>query len=166
MAMAAQKKKKAQPANGQISKNPKALRDFNLLEKFEAGVVLRGTEVKSIRAGKINLRDAFCRIDKGNVVLHGCDIQPYEYASHEQHAGKRPRQLLLHRKEIRKLQAAVEQAGQTIVAVSAYWKNRRVKLEIATAKGKAERDQRQDIKKRVELREAQREMARFNKSRV
>ncbi len=161
----ASKKKKKDAAGGQIAKNPKALRDFHVLETFECGIVLRGTEVKSIRAGKINLRDAFCRIENGNAVLHGCDIQPYEYASHEQHTGKRPRQLLLHAKEIRVLQAAVEQQGHTIVALRAYWKNRRVKIEIATAKGKAERDQRQDIKKRVELREAQREMAKFNKAR-
>lgn len=163
--MASKNKKKPAASDGQIAKNPKALRDFHILETFEAGIALRGTEVKSIRAGKINLRDAFCRIENGNAVLHGCDIQPYEYASHEQHTGKRPRQLLLHRLEIRKLEAAVEQQGQTIVAIRAYWKNRRVKIEIGTAKGKAERDQRQDIKKRVELREAQREMARFNKVR-
>ena len=163
--MASKKKKKAAATDGQIAKNPKALRDFHILETFECGIALRGTEVKSIRAGKINLRDAFCRIENGNAVLHGCDIQPYEYASHEQHTGKRPRQLLLHAKEIRVLQVAVEQQGHTIVALRAYWKNRRVKVEIATARGKAERDQRQDIKKRVELREAQREMAKFNKAR-
>ncbi len=163
MASRKQKKKATGAADGQITKNPKALRDFHILEKFEAGIALRGTEVKSVRAGKINLRDAFCRVEKGNVVLHGCDIQPYEYASHTQHSGKRPRQLLLHRKEIRKLEAAIEQRGHTIVALRCYWKNRRVKVEIATAKGKAMHDQRQDIKKRVELREAQREMVRFNK---
>lgn len=161
--MSPRNKKKPGSSDGQITKNPKALRDFHILEKYEAGMALRGTEVKSIRAGKINLRDAFCRIENGSVVLHGCDIQPYEYASHEQHAGKRPRRLLLHRKEIRKLQAAVDQRGHTIVATRCYWKNRRVKVEIATAKGKAAHDQRQDMKKRVEMREAQREMSRFNK---
>lgn len=161
--MASRKKKKASAADGQITKNPKALRDFHILEKFEAGIALRGTEVKSVRAGKINLRDAFCRIENGDVVLHGCDIQPYEYASHEQHVGKRPRRLLLHRKEIRKLQAAIEQKGSTVVALRCYWKHRLVKVEIATAKGKASHDQRQDLKKRVEMREAQREMVRFNK---
>ena len=159
----ASRRKKPKANSDQIAKNPKALRDYHLLEKFEAGVVLRGTEVKSIRAGKLNLRDAYCRIEKGEAVLHGCDIQPYEYASHEQHTGKRPRRLLLHKKEIRKLQEAVEQKGHTIVAVRCYWKNRRVKVEIAAARGKAEYDQRQDIKKRVELREAQREVARFNR---
>ena len=161
--MASRKKKKSASADGQITKNPKALRDFHILEKYEAGIALRGTEVKSIRAAKINLRDAFCRVEDGNVVLHGCDIQPYEHASHEQHVGKRPRRLLLSRKEIRKLQAAVDQRGHTIVALRCYWKKRLVKVEIATAKGKAEYDQRQDLKKRVEMREAQREMSRFNK---
>ena len=101
----ASKKKKKDAAGGQIAKNPKALRDFHVLETFECGIVLRGTEVKSIRAGKINLRDAFCRIENGNAVLHGCDIQPYEYASHEQHTGTRPRQRLLHAKESRVLPA-------------------------------------------------------------
>lgn len=161
--MASRKKKKATSSSGQIAKNPKALRDYHILEKFEAGIALRGTEVKSIRAGKINLRDAFCRIENGNVVLHGCDIQPYEYASHEQHVGKRPRQLLLHRKEIRKIQAAIDQRGLTVVALTCYWKQKLVKVEIGTAKGKAAYDQRQDMKKRVEMREAQREMSRFNK---
>ena len=161
--MASRIEKKSASASGQIARNPKALRDFLILEKFEAGLALRGTEVKSIRQGKINLRDAFCRVDKGNVIMHGCEIQPYEHASHEQHTGKRPRQLLLHRREIRKLQAAVEQRGHTIVALRCYWKDRRVKVEIATAQGKAAHDRRQDLKKRVALREAQRELARFNK---
>ncbi len=161
--MASRKKKKSGTTDGQIAKNPKALRDFHVLEKFEAGIALRGTEVKSVRAGKINLRDAFCRIENGNVVLHGCDIQPYEYASHIQHEGKRPRRLLLHRKEIRKIQASIEQKGNTVVALRCYWKRRIVKVEIGTARGKAIHDQRQDIKKRVEMREAQREMVRFNK---
>ena len=164
--MVSSKKNKKQVADGdQITKNPKALRDFHILERFEAGIVLRGTEVKSIRAGKINLRDAFCRVENGNVMMHGCDIQPYEHASHEQHAGKSPRRLLLNRKEITKLEVATEQQGQTIVALRCYWKNRMVKVEIGTAKGKAQHDQRQDIKKRVEMREAQREVSRFNRSR-
>lgn len=162
--MASKRKKKPSKADDAfIAKNPKALRDFHVIETFEAGIELRGTEVKSVRQGKINLRDAFCRIERGDVILHGCDIQPYEAASFEQHAAKRPRRLLLHKREIRKLENALEQKGQTVVALRAYWKNRRVKIEIASAKGKTAYDQRQDIKKRVEIREAQREMARFNK---
>ncbi|MFT4637845.1 MAG: SsrA-binding protein [Verrucomicrobiales bacterium] len=164
--MASSKKKKKAVVDGdQITKNPKALRDFHILDKFEAGIMLRGTEVKSVRAGKINLRDAFCKVENGNVIMHGCDIQPYEHASHEQHMGKRPRRLLLNRKEITKLEVATDQQGLTIVALRCYWKKRMVKVEIATAKGKAQHDQRQDVKKRVELREAQREVSAFNKIR-
>lgn len=159
------RKKKPSPNAGLISTNRTALRDFHILEKFEAGIQLRGTEVKSIRRGKINLRDAFCRVEKSEVFLHGCDIQPYEAASFEQHSAKRPRRLLLHRREINKLKAATAQKGLTIVALNASWKdNRFVKIEIGVAKGKADHDKREDIKERVELREAQREVMRFNRS--
>ncbi len=148
-----------------IATNRKAPRDFHLLEKYEAGVELKGTEVKSIRAGHINLSDAFARIERGQCFLYGCDIQPYEKASHEQHEAKRTRRLLLHKNEILKLYAASQQKGLTLVALRAYWKARRVKVEIAVGKGKTHSDQRQDLKKKVENREAQREMARFNERR-
>ncbi len=94
-------KKKVSPDD--IASNRKARHDFQILESYEAGIELRGTEVKSIREGRINLRDTYARVDNGQVWLHGCDIQPYERASFQQHEAKRPRRLLLHRKEIRKL---------------------------------------------------------------
>jgi SsrA-binding protein len=148
-----------------IATNRKAPRDFHILEKYEAGVELKGTEVKSIRAGHINLGDAFARIERGQAFLYGCDIKPYEKASHEQHEARRSRRLLLHKNEILKLYAASQQKGLTLVALRAYWKDKRVKIEIAVGKGKTHSDQRQDLKKRVEDREAAREMARFNERR-
>ncbi len=149
--------------SAEIATNRKAGRDFHISEKFEAGIELRGTEVKSIRAGKINISDAFCRVDKGQMFLYGCDIQPWETASiWFQHESKRPRRLLLHKREIFKLEQATSIKGASLPLLRMYWKNRKVKVEIGVGKGKTHGDQRQDLKNRVELREAQREMARFN----
>jgi SsrA-binding protein len=146
----------------EIATNRKAPRDYHILERYEAGMELRGTEVKSIRAGKININDAFARIEKGQVWLYGCDIQPYERASWEQHEPRRSRRLLLHKKEIAKLAGFTDQKGLSLPVLRAYWKNRRVKLEIGVGRGKDQGDKRQDLKDRVENREAQREVARFN----
>jgi SsrA-binding protein len=149
--------------SAEIATNRKAGRDFHISEKFEAGIELRGTEVKSIRAGKINISDAFCRVEKGQLFLYGCDIQPWETASiWFQHESKRPRRLLLHKREIFKLEQATAIKGASLPLLRMYWKNRKVKVEIGVGKGKTHGDQRQDLKNRVELREAQREMARFN----
>jgi len=150
-------------SSGDIATNRKALRDFQILDKFEAGIVLKGTEVKSIRDGAINLRDAFARVERDEVFLHGCDIQPYAAASHAQHEAKAPRKLLLHRREIEKLRAASEIKGHTLIALRAYWKDRRVKVEIGVGRGKSHIDQREDVKKRTQQREMDREMAKFNK---
>ncbi|HEX5789688.1 MAG TPA: SsrA-binding protein SmpB [Luteolibacter sp.] len=150
--------------SAEIATNRKAGRDFHILEKFEAGIELKGTEVKSIRAGKVNVADAFARVDGNQVFLHGCDIQPWETAGEWfQHTTRRPRRLLLHKKEIFKLAQAMDVKGCTLPLLRMYWKNRRVKVEIGIGKGKTHGDQRQDLKKKVELREAQREMNRFNK---
>ncbi len=146
-----------------IASNRKARHDFQILETFEAGIELRGTEVKSIREGRINLRDTFARVEKGQVWLYGCDINPYKQASFQQHEAKRPRRLLLHKKEIRKLQELTAEKGHTLVALRAYWVNRRVKIEIGVGRGKTKGDQRQDLKKKVDQREAQRAMANFNR---
>ncbi|MBK1833399.1 SsrA-binding protein SmpB [Roseibacillus ishigakijimensis] len=152
--------------NTDIAKNKKALHDFHILSKIEAGIELRGTEVKSIREGKVNLRDSYARVDKGQIFLYGLDIQPWQTAGEWfQHESKRPRRLLLHKAEILKLAEATQVKGETVVALRLYFKNRRVKVELGLAKGKSHRDQRHDLKKQVELREAQREMARFNQGR-
>lgn len=150
------------PAADEIAINRKAPRDYHILEKFEAGVELRGTEVKSIRAGKVNISDAFARVEKGQVWLYNCDIQPYEKASWEQHEPRRCRRLLLHKREIHKLAGFSHLKGLALPVLRAYWKSRRVKIELGVGRGKDQRDQRQDLKDRVENREAQREVARFN----
>lgn len=146
-----------------ISVNRKALRDYHILDRFEAGLELKGTEVKSIRAGKANVNSAFARIEKGEAWIFEIDIQPYEKASHEQHEAKRVRRLLLHKKEIDKLFGLTQIAGHSIVALRLYWKDSRVKVELGVGKGKEQRDQRSDIKKRETNREMQREMVQFNK---
>src|SRR5881296_2823174 len=129
--------------------NRKALRDFHILERYEAGLELKGSEVKSIRAGKANISDAFARIEKGEAFLYNADIQPYEKASHEVPAAKRVRKLLLHRQEIDKLYGETNVAGRTLVALKLYWKNGRLKAEIGVGHGKLAHDKRADLKKRV-----------------
>ena len=147
---------------GDISVNRKALRDFFILERVEAGVELRGTEVKSIRAGFVNVSNAFARIEGEQAFLYDADIQAYSKASHTQHEAKARRRLLLHKKEILHLQEATQIKGQTLVALRLYWKGHRVKVELGLGRGKEKSDQRQDLKARTENREAQREASRFN----
>ena len=150
--------------SNEIASNRKARRDYHISEVFEAGLELKGTEVKSVRAGKANISDAFARVERGQVFLYGCNIQPWETAgTFFQHEAKRPRRLLLHKKEILKLEQATAVKGASLPCLRMYWKNRRVKVEIGVGKGKTHSDQRHDLKKRVELREAQREVARFNR---
>lgn len=148
-----------------ISVNRKALHDFHILERLEAGIELKGTEVKSIRAGLANVSTAFARVEGREIYLYDVDIQPYARASHEQHEPKRRRRLLLHRKEIDRLLGLTQIEGRTIVALRMYWKDARVKVEIGVGKGKEQRDQRADIKARVTRREMDREAAAFNKRR-
>ena len=143
--------------------NRKALRDFHILARYEAGIELKGSEVKSIRAGKANISDAFARIDKGQAFLHNADIQPYERASHEVPPAKRVRKLLLHRQEIDKLYGETAIAGRALVILSLYWKNGRLKAEIGVAQGKVAHDKRADLKKRATDRETEREVSRFNR---
>ena len=146
-----------------IATNRKARRDYHISDKYEAGIELNGTEVKSIRAGKINISESYARVDKGQLWLYNCDIRPYEQASHEFHVPLRNRRLLLHKREIRRLSAVTEQQGLTIVPLRLYWKNRKVKVEIGIGKGKDQRDKRQDLKERAHNREVDRELARFNR---
>ena len=148
-----------------ISVNRKALHEYFILDRFEAGLELKGTEVKSIRAGHVNLSNAFARIEKGQAWLYDVDIQPYAKASHEQHEAKRVRRLLMHKHEIVKLQALSQIKGHALVGLRLYWKKSCVKVEIGVGKGKEQRDQRADLKKRVVKREMDREAARFNQRR-
>jgi SsrA-binding protein len=150
--------------SSEIATNRKARREYHIGDVYEAGIELRGTEVKSVRAGKVNIADAFARVEKGQVFLYGCHIQPWETAGvYFQHESRRSRRLLLHKSEIHKLEHEMAVKGSTLACLRMYWKHSRVKVEIGVGKGKTHRDQRHDLKKRVELREAQREVARFNR---
>lgn len=150
---------------GDIAVNRKALHEFHILERFEAGLELKGTEVKSIRAGLVNINNAFARIEKREAWLYESDIQPWEKASHEQHEPRRPRRLLLHRHELDSLFGMVNVKGCTLVALRLYWKKSQVKLEIGVAKGKEARDKRADLKERATKRETDREVAAYNRRR-
>jgi SsrA-binding protein len=149
----------------EISVNRKALRDYHILERVEAGVELKGTEVKSIRAGHCNISGGFARIENGEAWLYDVDIHPYERASWEQHAPKRTRRLLLHRLELDKLYGKIQIKGLSLVVLRIYWKGSRVKIEIGVGEGKEHRDQRADMKDRAVKRETDREVANFNRRR-
>lgn len=139
-----------------IVTNSKARRDYHVLETYEAGLVLRGSEVKSIRAGKVQIADAFAKVDRGQVWLHNTHIEEYAWATHEIHAPKAPRKLLLNKAEIRKLAELANVKGNALVPLSLYWKGDRVKVLLGVCKGKAEYDKRQDIRKREDEREMRR----------
>jgi SsrA-binding protein len=149
--------------SAEISANRKALREYHILERFEAGIELKGTEVKSIRAGFANLSNAFGRVEGTQVFLFDADIQPYVRASFEQHEPKRSRRLLLHKQEIARIRALTQVKGHTLVALRMYWKDSRVKVELGVGKGKEAGDKRQDLKARATKREVDREVSRFNK---
>ena len=133
--------------------NRKALRDYQILETYEAGIVLRGSEVKSLRAGQGNMTDAFARIENNEVWLYQFDIQPYKQANQFNHEPKAVRRLLLHRQEIRKLFGLVAVKGRALVALKMYWKKRHLKVLLGVGIGKNVRDKREDLKKAVAKRE-------------
>lgn len=143
-----------------IASNRKARHDYFLLETFEAGIVLQGSEIKSLRAGQISIKEAYVRVDGEEAWLVDAHIAPYNPASRENHEPKRPRKLLLHKKEIMTLFGEVRQKGVTIIPVSVYLKKGRAKVEIAIAKGKQKYDKRQSIAKRDAQREMDRAMSR------
>jgi len=139
-----------EPSSGDtlIADNRKALFDYHLLETFEAGIALLGTEVKGIREGRANLRDSFARVERGEVWLYNVHISPYSHRGYVDHEPLRARKLLLHRDEIRKLIGRTVERGMTLVPVRMYFKKGRVKVAISLAKGKKEYDKRETIKKR------------------
>lgn len=139
-----------------IVKNPKARRDFHILETFEAGIVLRGTEVKSLRAGKGQIADAFARLENNEVWLHNAHIDEYSHGNLQNHLPKAPRKLLLNKGEIRKLFELSSVKGNTLLPLSFYWKNGKVKVLLGVGKGKAHQDKREDIKRRESDRELKR----------
>ncbi len=141
-----------------VATNRKALFEFFLIEHYEAGIELRGSEIKSIRANHVSLSEAYVHVDAGEAFLVEAHIAPFETASYFNHDPKRTRKLLLHRSEIRELSIATKQKGMTIVPVKLYLKDGIAKLDIATAKGKKLYDKRHEIAKRDEQRDTLREL--------
>ena len=139
------KKKKNTPQNGTITVNRKARYDYHLRDRYEAGIVLQGTEVKAIRNGQFNLTDSYAQITDGEVFLVDAFIGLYNQGSQMNHEPKRPRKLLLHRSEIKKLERSVQSKGMTLIPTRAYFTGGRVKLELAVAQGKRLYDKRDKI---------------------
>ena len=136
-----------------IADNRKAFFDYHILDTFEAGVVLGGTEVKGIREGKANLRDSYARVESGEVWLYNVHINPYSHRGYANHDPKRRRKLLLHRAEIRKLIGKTVERGLTLVPTRMYFKNGKVKVALALARGKQVHDKRETIRRRETDRE-------------
>jgi SsrA-binding protein len=141
-----------------ITKNKKAYFQYEILDKFEAGIVLTGTEVKSIRGKDVSINESFAHIENGEMFLYEMHIGQYKQGNRQNHDPKRIRKLLLHKREINKITGKVKQKGYTIVPLSLYFKDGRVKVELALARGKTTIDKREDIKKRTIEREIQRVM--------
>ena len=141
-----------------IANNKKAYHEYFIDEVFEAGLVLQGTEVKSIRAGQVSIKEAYCRIRNGEVFVENMNINPYEQGNRENHDPLRVRKLLLHRDEIGKLIKKVEEKGLTLVPTKLYFKERRAKLEIGIGRGKKLYDKRETLKRKQADREASRAM--------
>lgn len=140
-----------------IANNKKARHDYFLEEIYEAGISLHGTEVKSLRMGKCSVKEAFVRIERGEVIIYGMHISPYEKGNIFNKDPLRPKKLLMHKREILKLQQKIAEKGYTLVPVEIYFKGSLVKAKIALAKGKKLYDKRQDIAKKDQRREAERE---------
>ncbi|MCL0063289.1 SsrA-binding protein SmpB [Peptococcaceae bacterium] len=140
--------------------NRKARHDYHILDTYEAGIVLKGTEVKSIRAGKANLKDSYARVEKGELFLYNMHISPYEQGNRFNHEPKRTRKLLMHKHEINRLLGRTKEKGLSLVPLKLYFKNNKVKVELALAKGKKLHDKRRALAER----DAKREMERARKN--
>lgn len=141
-----------------VCDNRKARHEFHFLETYEAGIELQGTEVKSLRAGKGNLQDSFAKIEDGQIFLHNMHISPYEMGNRFNHEAKRPRRLLMHRQEIRRLYAKVREKGLTLIPTKVYFRGSLVKVEIALSQGKKLFDKRQDLVEKAVRRDTERAM--------
>jgi SsrA-binding protein len=153
----ARKKRKAAP--GDIASNRQASHRYHLLEKWEAGIALQGSEVKSLREGAVQLKDAYAALRDGEVWLHNMHIAPYAPAARENHDPERPRKLLMHRREIERLIGKTAEKGLTLVPTRLYFKGPNAKVEIALARGKEMHDKRRDIKAREQRREIERALS-------
>lgn len=158
-----QRAKAESDAKKVIARNKKAAHDYFLEDRYEAGLSLTGTEVKALRMGRASLAEAWVEVDRGEAWLQGANIPEYFYGSWTNHTPKRKRKLLLHKREIAKLEGAVAAKGYTIVPVELYFVGGRAKVEIAVAKGKQEWDKRQTIRQREDDREAQRALREANR---
>jgi len=156
-------KEMAREAIKQVAQNKKARHDYFIEEAYEAGIELTGTEVKSIRLGKVNLRDSYAYIKDSEVFISGMHISPYEQGNIYNKDPLRDRRLLLHKYEINKLIGYTQQKGLTLVPLQVYFKNGRVKIELAVARGKKLYDKRQDISERDAKREIERRMKEYNR---
>ncbi|HLM30196.1 MAG TPA: SsrA-binding protein SmpB [Solirubrobacterales bacterium] len=154
----AKKRGKRKAAAGDVATNRRASHKYELLERFEAGIELQGSEVKSLRDGKVQIGDAYASIEDGELWLRNAHIPPYEPASMENHDPERPRKLLLHRYEIERLIGRLQRKGQTLVPTRVYFKGPRAKVELALARGKEQRDRRREIRDRDIQREVEREV--------
>ena len=139
-----------------VTTNRKAFHDYNILEKYVAGIVLTGTEIKSIRKNAINLKDSFCKIEDNEIFLYKCHISPYEQGNRYNHEAERIRKLLLTKKEILKLQSKVKKENYTIVPLEVFLQGSLAKIEIGLAKGKKLHDKRTDLAKKDQKREMER----------
>jgi len=139
-------------------RNSKALRDYFVDERFEAGIQLKGTEVKAIRAGKAQINDAFGRVENGEVWMHGAHIEQYAFGNIHNHDAKRIRKLLLHRHHIRKIQLALDAGGRALVPLRMYFKEALVKVEVGLCTGKKLFDKRETLKKKAESREVDKDL--------
>ena len=142
--------------NNHIAKNKKAFHNYNIHDKYEAGIALAGTEVKSIRHGKVSFKDSYATLRDGEVWLLGLHISPYSHGNINNHDPERDRKLLLHKREIRKLIGKVREAGFTLVPLDVHFKNGKAKVTLALATGKKQYDKRESIKKRDQERDARR----------
>ena len=154
-----QKPAEGRKAKVSVARNPRAFHDYHIQDTWEAGVVLTGTEVKSLREGHANLEDAYARIDDDEVWLIGAEIPEYVFGNRLNHKPKRPRKLLLHRREIAKFAEKADQKGFTLIPTQMYFKDGMAKVEIAVGKGKQAHDKRQSLKKADAEREIRRAMS-------
>lgn len=145
-----------------VSRNKKAYHDYFVIESYEAGIELFGTEVKSVRQGKLNLKDAWCSIDDGEMYVNGMHISPYDHGNIFNRDPMRKRRLLLHKREIEKLFGLTKQQGYALIPLSAYFNRGRLKIQVGLCKGKKNYDKREDIARKDAAREARRELKERN----
>ena len=152
----AKKQKKRKAAPGDVATNRQASYRYELLERWECGIQLQGSEVKSIRGGRVQLKDGYATVRDGEVWLHNVHISPYAPAARDNHEPERPRKLLMHKREIERLIGKTQERGLTLVPTRVYFEGRNAKVELALARGKDVRDRRRDLKAREQKREIER----------